>query len=244
MEKYRLAGRLALVTGASRGIGRAASLALAQAGAHVIIAARRVRALEALDDEIRALGGAATLVQLDLTAGEKLDVLGPTIYDRWGKLDIFVACAAILGPLSPLPHISADAWSTVLSTNIDANWRLIRSLDPLLRKSDAGRAIFVTCGAARQQRAYWGAYAVSKAALEALARTYAAEVVNTSVKVNLLDPGPTATELRAQAYPGETPTALTQPVDIQPLFLKLADTELVEHGELFAYESPISNERV
>mgnify|MGYP001824745690 FL=1 len=167
----RYAEKLALVTGASRGIGRAVAKALAREGAHVILAARREGSLEDVDDEIREIGGSATLVRLDLTAGDKVDALGPTIFERWGKLDILVANAGILGPLSPLPHISNDAWDNVMAINLTANWRLIRTLDPLLRHADAGRAVFVSSGAASARRGYWGPYAVSKAGLEALVKT-------------------------------------------------------------------------
>jgi NAD(P)-dependent dehydrogenase (short-subunit alcohol dehydrogenase family) len=169
----RLAGRLALITGATRGIGRAVALAYAREGAHVILAGRTVGALEEVDDEIREIGGAATLLTLDLKRQDKIDALGPTIYRRWQKLDILVGNAGILGPLSPLGHVPAETWDEVLQVNLTANWRLIRTLDPLLRASDAGRAIFVSSGVAARPRAYWGPYAVSKAALEALVRTYA-----------------------------------------------------------------------
>ena len=171
----RLAGRLALVTGATRGIGRAVALAYAKEGAHLILVGRTAGALEEVDDEIRSLGGNATLLTLDLKNRDKIDALGPTIYQRWQKLDIVVGNAGILGPLSPLGHVTADAWDEVLNVNLTANWRLIRTLDPLLRRSDAGRAIFVSSGAAVSRAAYWGPYAVSKAGLEALVVTYAHE---------------------------------------------------------------------
>lgn len=235
MAEPRLADRIALITGASRGIGRAVALALARAGAHVIIAARRVGALEALDDEIRQFGGTATLVQLDLTVGEKIDVLGPTIYERWGHLDILVANAGILGPISPLPHVTEDAWDAVMTTNLTANWRLIRSIDPLLRRSDAGRGIFVTSGAADAKHAYWGPYAVSKAGLEALVKTYARELANTKVRVNLVNPGPIATEMRAKAFPGEDQATLLAPADVAPLFVELADPGLSANGKVFNF---------
>ena len=235
MAEQRLADRLALVTGASRGIGRAVALAMAREGAHVIIASRRVGALEDLDDEIRSFGGTATLVQLDLTVGDKVDVLGPTIYERWGQLDIFVANAGILGPISPLPHITEDAWDSVMTTNLTANWRLIRSLDPVLRKSDAGRGIFVSSGAASGKNAYWGPYAVSKAGLDALVKTYARELANTNVRVNIVNPGPVRTEMRARAFPGEDPATLPTPEDVAPLFVELADPGLSANGQVFSY---------
>jgi NAD(P)-dependent dehydrogenase (short-subunit alcohol dehydrogenase family) len=238
MSSDGLSGRIALVTGASRGIGRAVALALAASGVHVIAAARRVGALEDLDDQIKALGGSATLVQLDLTDAKKVDVLGPTIYERWGKLDIVVANAGILGPLSPLPHVTEDAWDTVMTINLHANWRLIRSIDPVLRKSDAGRGIFVTSGAASGAHAYWGPYAVSKAGLEALVKTYAQELANTAVRVNMLNPGPISTAMRAKAFPGEDPATLPTPEDVAPLFLELANPELKASGKIFNFKRP------
>ncbi|HXE87117.1 MAG TPA: SDR family NAD(P)-dependent oxidoreductase [Hyphomicrobiaceae bacterium] len=228
----RLAGRLALITGATRGIGRAVALAYAREGAHVILAGRTVGALEEVDDEIREIGGAATLLTLDLKRQDKIDALGPTIYQRWQKLDILVGNAGILGPLSPLGHVPAETWDEVLQVNLTANWRLIRTLDPLLRASDAGRAIFVSSGVAARPRAYWGPYAVSKAALEALVRTYADEVANTPVRVNLVNPGPTRTKLRAQAYPGEDPATLRTPEDIAEAFVRLAEPACTDNGRL------------
>lgn len=227
------AGRIALVTGASRGIGRAVALELAKAGAHVVISARSAGALEDLDDEIRALGGNATILQLDLRKGDRIDAIGPTIYPRWGRLDILVANAGTLGPLSPLPHVTADAWDLVMKTNLDANWRLIRTLDPLLRLSEAGRAVFVTSGAATGEHAYWGPYAVSKAATDALARTWAAEAANSNLRVNLINPGPIATHMRAKAFPGENPDTLPKPADIAPLFLEVVAKSQTANGETF-----------
>lgn len=227
------AGRIALVTGASRGIGRAVALELAKAGAHVVISARSAGALEDLDDEIRALGGNATILQLDLRKGDRIDAIGPTIYPRWGRLDILIANAGTLGPLSPLPHVTADAWDLVMKTNLDANWRLIRTLDPLLRLSEAGRAVFVTSGAATGEHAYWGPYAVSKAATDALARTWAAEAANSNLRVNLINPGPIATHMRAKAFPGENPDTLPKPADIAPLFLEVVAKSQTANGETF-----------
>jgi NAD(P)-dependent dehydrogenase (short-subunit alcohol dehydrogenase family) len=233
----RLAGRLALVTGATRGIGRAVALAYAREGAHLILVGRTSGALEEVDDEIRALGGGATLLTLDLKRHDKIDALGPTIYQRWQKLDILVGNAGVLGPLSPLGHVTAEAWDEVLRVNLTANWRLIRTLDPLLRKSDAGRAIFVSSGIAVNPRAYWGCYAVSKAALGALARTYAHEVENTAVRVNLVNPGPTRTKMRAQAYPGEDPASLKAPEDVVETFVRLAEPSCTDNGRLFDLKS-------
>jgi len=208
------------------------ALAYAREGAHVILAGRTVGALEEVDDEIREIGGGATLLTLDLKRQDKIDALGPTIYRRWQKLDILVGNAGILGPLSPLGHVPAETWDEVLQVNLTANWRLIRTLDPLLRASDAGRAIFVSSGVAARPRAYWGPYAVSKAALEALVRTYADEVANTPVRVNLVNPGPTRTKLRAQAYPGEDPATLRTPEDIAEAFVRLAEPACTDNGRL------------
>lgn len=235
MSELDLRGRLALVTGASRGIGRAVALALAREGAHVIALGRTTGALEELDDEIQDTGGAATLVPLDLKNGEKIDALGPTIFQRWGKLDILVGNAGILGPLSPLGHITAEAWADVMNINLNANWRLIRTLDPLLKRSDAGRAIFLSSGAAQAKYAYWGPYAVSKAGLEALVKTYALEVESTPVRANLINPGPIRTQMRTKAFPGENPDTLTPPDELAPLVLALASPSCNSNGKLFSY---------
>ena len=221
-----------MITGASRGIGRAVALAYAREGAHVVLVARTVGGLEEVDDEIRALGSSATLAPLDLRDGEKVDGLGPTIYQRWGRLDIVVGNAGILGPSSPLAHISDEDWQEALDINLTANWRLIRTADPLLHRSDAGRAIFVTSNAAQSAKAYRGPYSITKAALDALVRTYAAEVATTDVKVNLISPGPTATAMRAQAMPGEDPATLPSPDDLTELFVELASPECRKHGEI------------
>jgi NAD(P)-dependent dehydrogenase (short-subunit alcohol dehydrogenase family) len=221
-NKKPLKDRLALVTGASRGIGRSVALGLANAGAHVVVVARTIGALEELDDEIRKNGGKATLLQLDISKGDKVDQIGPTLFQRWGKLDILVANAGILGPLSPLHHVTEDAWAQVIDINLSANWRLIRTLDPLLKRSDAGRGVFITSGAATGKYAYWGPYAVSKAGLECLVKTYAHELEDTSVRVNLLNPGPVRTTMRAKAFPGEDPKKLPAPEELVPLVLELA----------------------
>ncbi len=231
----RLEGRIALVTGASRGIGRAAALALAREGAHVIISARTTGALEELDDEIQEAGGSATILQLDLKRLEKIDQLGPTLYQRWGKLDILVGNAGILGSLSPIAHATDDAWTNVISTNLAANWRLIRTLDPLLQRSDAGRAMFVTSGAASKATAYWGIYAASKAALETLVKTYAAENATTTVRANLINPGPTRTGMRSKAYPGEDPATLPTADDVAPLFVELALPSCDDNGVIVGF---------
>jgi NAD(P)-dependent dehydrogenase (short-subunit alcohol dehydrogenase family) len=231
-----LQDRIALVTGASRGIGRAAALALAAAGTHVVAVARTQGALEELDDEIRARGGdPATLVPLDLKDMEALDRLGAALHERWGKLDVLFGNAGILGDLTPLGHVDPKTWDTLMAVNVTANWRLIRSLDPLLRASDAGRAIFVSSGAAHKCTAYWGPYSVSKAALEALARTYAAETVETPVRVMLVNPGPLRTRMRASAMPGEDPETLRTPDDLAPHIVRLAAPEWTETGKLYDF---------
>lgn len=199
MTVQRLKDRIALITGASRGIGRAVALRFAQEGAQVLLLARNRKALERVDDAIRAVGGKASIIPLELSDGKSIDALGPTLYERFGKLDILVGNAAILGRLSPLTHIPSEHWERVFAVNVTANWRLIRTLDPLLRRSDAGRVIFVTSSVARTDRAYWAPYSVSKAALEALAKTYANETSDSAIKVNLIDPGATATRMRAEA---------------------------------------------
>jgi len=234
-QKKLLKERLALVTGASRGIGREVALALAKHGAHVVITARTVGGLEELDDEIRAQGGKATLLQLDLRDGDKIDQLGPTLFQRWGKLDIFIGNAGILGPLSPLHHVTEDAWNAVIDINLSANWRLIRTLDPLLKRADAGRALFLTCDASKGKHAYWGPYAVSKAGLETLVKTYAREVADTPVRVNLINPGAVRTQMRAKAFPGEDPKTLPAPEEIVPLFLELASPECTRNGEVVSF---------
>ena len=207
-------GRIALVTGASRGIGRAAAIALAGAGAHVIAVARTVGGLEEVDDEIQKLGGTATLVPMNLRDFDAIDRLGASIYERWGKLDALLGNAGQLGQLTPITHMEPKTFAEVIDVNVTANWRLIRSLDPLLKASDAGRALFVTSGAARKHVAYWGAYALSKSALEILALTYAVECEGTNVKVNLINPGPMRTLMRQKAMPGEDPAHLVKPEEM------------------------------
>ena len=206
-----LSGRIALITGASRGIGRACAIALAQAGAHVILVARTVGGLEEADDAIQKVGGTATLVPMDLRDFDAIDRLGASIYERWGKLDALLGNAGVLGTLTPLAQIGPKQFQEVMDVNVTANWRLIRSMDPLLRQSAAARVVFISSGAAKKHTPYWGAYAVSKAALEMLALTYAAECIGSTVKVNLLNPGPMRTAMRAKAMPGEDPNDLVTP---------------------------------
>ncbi len=230
-----LADRIAIVTGASRGIGRAAALALARAGAHVIALARTQGALEELDDGIRRAGGTATLVPVDLKDFAALDRLGAAIEQRWGKLDILVGNAGILGEIAPLTHVDQPVWDAVMTINVTANWRLIRALDPLLRKAEAGRAVFVSSGAAHKCTAYWGPYSVSKAALEALVRTYAAETASTPVRVTLVNPGPLRTAMRRAAMPGEDPATLKTPEDLAPHIVRLASPSWTETGKLYEF---------
>jgi NAD(P)-dependent dehydrogenase (short-subunit alcohol dehydrogenase family) len=229
----RLEGRCALITGASRGIGAAVAKRFAAEGAHTILAARTVGGLEELDDAIRAAGGLpATLVPLDLRDVEQIDALGGAIHERFGRLDVLVGNAGLLGTLSPIGHLDPATWDEVMAVNVTANYRLIRSLDPLLRLSPAGRAIFVSSGAAHAATAYWGVYAVSKAALEMLVKTYAAEVARTNLRVNLLNPGPIRTAMRAQAFPGEDPMTLHPPEAIAGAFVALAEAACTRHGEV------------
>ena len=228
-----LAGRIALVTGASRGIGRAVAKRYAEEGADLILTARTVGALEELDDEIRAINGKTSLlVPMDVRNFDTIDQLGAGLYERYGRLDVLVGNAAVLGQMSPLPHIDPKAWQDVIDTNLTANWRLIRSLDPLLRQSAAGRAIFVSSSVGREVRAYWGAYAVSKAALEMLVGIYAKEVQQSAVRANLVDPGRTRTRMRAAAFPGEDPATLPTPESVTEPFVRLARADHAGNGEV------------
>jgi NAD(P)-dependent dehydrogenase (short-subunit alcohol dehydrogenase family) len=222
-SRGRLAGRVVLITGASRGIGAAAAAAIAGEGAQVVLTARTVGGLEETDDAVRAAGGdKATLISLDLTNFDEVDKLGPAIYQRFGRLDILVANAAVLGALSPVSHGDPKLWQTVLDTNLTANYRLVGTLDPLLRGAPAGIALFATCAVAREPRPYWSGYAVSKAGLETMVRLYAAETAKGRLRVQLVDPGPAATKLRAAAYPGEDPATLPTPADAARAYLEAA----------------------
>jgi NAD(P)-dependent dehydrogenase (short-subunit alcohol dehydrogenase family) len=227
----RLDGRIALITGASRGIGAAVAMRFAEEGAHLILTARTVGGLEEIDDIMQQQGGSATLVPLDLKNFDEIDQMGAALHKRFGKLDVLVANAATLGILSPVSHIDPGVWDDAVQLNLTSNYRLIRSLDPLLRASDAGRAVFVTSGASRGI-AYWGAYAATKAALDALVICYADEVENTGIRVNLLNPGATRTNMRAQAFPGEDPETLKTPESIAGLFVELAEVGCTRHGEI------------
>ncbi|MGB7287523.1 MAG: SDR family NAD(P)-dependent oxidoreductase [Salaquimonas sp.] len=229
----KLDGKIALVTGASRGIGYHTALALAAQGAHVIALARTVGGLEELDDAIQQAGGTATLVPLDLQDFDALDRLGASIDERWGKLDIFIANAGILGGLSPLGHIEPKTFDKIMAINVTANWRLARSLDPLLKASDAGRVLLMSSGAAQSCKAFWGGYSISKAALEALGKTWANESANTNLKINMVNPGATRTAMRAVAMPGEDPDTLPTPVDVAAKLVDLVSGSNTRNGELF-----------
>jgi len=228
-----LEGRIALVTGASRGIGYWTALALAKQGAHVIAVARTTGGLDELDDAIQAAGGTATLVPMDLTDMQAVDRLGAAINDRWGKLDILVANAGVLGTISPVGHVEAKVFDKVMAVNVTATWRVIRSVEPLLIKSDAGRALILSSGVAHSARAFWGPYAASKAAVETLARVWAAETEKTALNVNSIDPGATRTAMRAQAMPGENPDTLPHPSDVAEKLIPLCAPACTETGKLF-----------
>jgi NAD(P)-dependent dehydrogenase (short-subunit alcohol dehydrogenase family) len=229
----RLQGRITVITGASRGIGRAIAARFAAEGAKLVLLARTKGALEELDDEIRAAGhDAPTLLPADLREQGQIDRIGAALYERFKRLDVLVGNAGVLGPMRPLIHVEPAAWDDVLRINLTANWRIIRSFDPLLRLSDAGRAIFVSSTVASRPRAYWGPYAVSKAALEMLVRTYAAEIEKTPIRANLINPGPTRTRMRAEAFPGEDPMTLKTPDALGDLFVELAESGCKRHGEI------------
>ena len=230
-----LTSRIALVTGASRGIGYATALALAKAGAHVIAVARTQGGLEELDDEIRKDGGAATLVPLNLTDSDGIARLAAALHERHGRLDILVGNAGVAGPSSPLGHIELKSWNDVMAINVAANFQLIRCMEPLLRQSDAGRAVFVTSAAASQANAYLGPYAASKAALETLARVWAQETANTPIRVNLFNPGPTRTRMRATVFPGEDPLTLQTPDQVAELILPMCAPAWTVTGGLYDY---------
>jgi len=227
-----LAGGVAVVTGASRGLGAAAAVALAEAGAHVVLVARTVGGLEAVDDRIRAVGGSATLVPFDLAEHDKIDGLAASLYARFGRTDVIVGNAGMLGSLTPVAHLDPKTWDKLLAVNLTANVRLIRAFEPLLRRAEAGRAIFVTADVARRPEAYWGPYAATKAGLEALTRCWAAELERTTVRINLLDPGAVSTGLRSQAFPGEPAGHATDPVKLGPIFLDLASPACRRHGQV------------
>jgi NAD(P)-dependent dehydrogenase (short-subunit alcohol dehydrogenase family) len=230
-----LSSRVALVTGASRGIGYATALALARAGAHVVALARTVGGLEELDDAIKAIGGSTTLVPVDIKDFDSFDRLAVSLHERYGRLDILVGNAAVLGPLSPLGHVEPKEWDEALTVNVTANFRLLRALDPLLKASDAGRVVFLTTTVATTPRAYWGPYAATKAALEAMARTYAAETATTNIRVNLLNPGPTRTRMRATAMPGEDPLSLKTPDEVADRIVAMCLPSFDDSGRIYDF---------
>jgi len=240
----RLKDRIALITGASRGLGAAAALAFAREGAHCVLVARTVGGLEEIDDKIKALGipggGSATLVPLDITDGPGIDRLGGALYERFGKLDVLLGNAGLLGTLSPIGHFEPAVFEKVMAVNATANWRLMRSMEPLLRQSDSGRAIFVTSGVTRRIIPYWGAYAASKAALEMLAGIWAAELAHTSVRVNLYNPGPTRTFMRKEAFPGEDPDSLRPPEAHGEGLIQLALPSCTMNGQWVAGDAALS----
>ena len=243
---FRLDGKLALVTGASRGIGYFLAKDLAARGAHVIAVARTVGGLEDLDDEIKSAGGSATLVPLDLTDMPAIDRLGGSIHERWGKLDIMVANAGFLGTISPIGHVEAKVFDKLMAINVSSVWRLIRTTDPLLKLSDAGRALFLSSGVAHTARAYWGPYAASKAAVEVMARSWAEETRQTRLRINSVNPGATRTAMRAQAMPGEDPETLPTPGDVAAQIALMLDPAVdvtgklydVREGKLLSYNDP------
>ena len=227
-----LSGKIALITGASRGIGAAVAERFASEGAHLVLAARTIGGLEEVDDAVRAAGGSATLVPVDLRDFVKIDELAAALFERWGRLDILVGNAAEFGVFSPLGHIDPETWTEVMDLNLTANWRLIRAMDPLLRAAPAGRAIFVTSGVARGVFPYWGPYAVGKAGLEMLVKIYAGEIAKTRVRANLIDPGIVRTRLRARAFPGEDPRRLPPPESVADAFLTLALPECTRNDDV------------
>ena len=235
-SQRRLAGRVALITGASRGIGAAIARRFAAEGAHVLLAARTVGGLEEVDDAIRAASAEqsqATLIPIDLKNIEDIEKLAAAVATRFGKLDVLVGNAAILGEMTPVSQIDPKTWDDVIATNLTANWHLIRTLEPLLLSSDSGRAIFLTSGVSGG-RAYWGGYAVTKTALEALVQTWAQEVEQTKLRINIVNPGAVRTSMRAKAYPGENPMTLPPPKDVTEIFVELAAAHCDRHGDVIS----------
>jgi NAD(P)-dependent dehydrogenase (short-subunit alcohol dehydrogenase family) len=229
------ADRIALVTGASRGIGAALAVGLARTGAHVVAVARTVGGLEELDDKIKAAGGSATLVPLDVKDSDGIARLALALNERYRRLDVIVGNAGILGPLSPLAHVEPKDWDNLIAVNVTANWQFIRHMDPLLRQSQSGRAVFLTSGVAHAGRAYWGPYAASKAALEALVRTYAAECATTPVRANLFAPGPTRTRMYASAFPGIDPLTLPTAEDVAEAIVPLCLPNCADTGKIYSF---------
>jgi NAD(P)-dependent dehydrogenase (short-subunit alcohol dehydrogenase family) len=234
-----LEGRIALVTGASRGIGAATAVELARLGAHLVLIARTQGGLEETDDAVRAAGGSATLLPMDLLDGDQLDLVGPSLFQRFGRLDVLVHNAGALGRLTPVAHILPDDWAQVVGVNLSAAWRLIRSCGPLLLQSDAGRAVFVTTGRVVRPVAYWGAYGATKAGMEHLVVTWAAETVTTKLRVNLFDPGIVATRMRKEAFPGEDPATRPGPEAVAPALAALCLPSETRHGERVVAPAPV-----
>ncbi len=235
MTDKLLKGRVTLVTGASRGIGYASAIELAKSGSHIIATARTQGGLEDLDDAIRALGGECTIVPMDFKMVDGIDQLGAAIYERWGRLDGLLANAGVLGEIAPVPHISPKKFEEALAINVTANFRLIRSLEPLLMASPSGRAVFVSSRSAVSRKAFWGAYAASKAALDAIVQCWADETEQSNLRINLVNPGPVRTQMRAKAMPGEDPSTLPMPIDIAKRFIPLLSPDYTGHGEIISF---------
>ncbi len=233
MNKKNLHNKIALITGASRGIGAAVAKRFAKEGAHLILVSRNQISLEKVDDEIRNYGSKPTLVPIDVTDDKNMDLMASEIAKRFGKIDILVGNAAILGPLSPMSHYEPKIWKNIFEINFHANWRLIRNFEMLLKQSNSGRAIFVTSGIARKKRAYWGPYSASKAALEKMVLDWSEEITKTNLKVNIIDPGRVRTSMRKSAYPGENPEINPMPEEVTDLFVKLSDDNLQDNGQIF-----------
>lgn len=233
----RLDGKIALVTGASRGLGREMALHLAREGAHIIATARTQGGLEELDDAIRAAGSSATLVPLDVRDYDGIDRLGAAIFERWKKLDIFVGNAGALGKITPLAHVDPKVWAESIDVNITSNYRFIRSLDPLLRSAEWARVVFVTSGLAFKCTPYWGAYSVGKAGLEAIMRTYANEMATTAVRTNCFSPGATRTKMRATAMPGEDPMTLPTPEEVSAQMVAMCLPDFTDNGGVWKYDA-------
>ena len=232
-----LTGKIVLVTGASRGIGYQAALEAARRGAHIVAVARTVGGLEDLDDEVKAAGSEATLVPLDLRDGDGIDRLGKAIFDRWGKLDGLIGNAGVLGTITPLSHLDVKDFDQAFAVNVTANYRLIRSLDPLLRQSDAGRAVFVSSSSSHSARPFWGLYAATKAALETLVKSYAGELSTTQVRANVYWPGAVRTAMRAKAMPGENPDTLPHPGKVAGKLVDMVTPAWTETRMIYDYES-------
>ena len=241
-DHINLSGRLILITGATRGLGRAVAIAAAAAGAEIIITGRTIGALEEVDDEIKASGSSATIVELDMKDTAAMPRLAAAIAERWGRLDGFVANAAMLAALTPIGHLTPEAWDESVAVNLTGQWHMIRAFDPLLRAAPAGRAVLVTSGAAVGSRPFWGPYAATKAGLEALGRSWAGESEQTNLRINMINPGGTATKMRASAFPGEDPATLPQPEDIAPAFLMLLADDCPYHGELLEARKMVSQD--